>query len=89
MQTNNMIGRIKFIDWLFHLVIAWLVMGIGTVIECLNNQLIDWLKYTRSYLVLKECIKLEPQNTTLYMLAAKLCYEHLNLVGCCDVFNVN
>lgn len=37
-------------------------------------------KYTRSYLVLKECIKLEPQNTTLYMLAAKLCYEHLNLV---------
>ena len=49
------------------------------------DWLIDWLKYTRSYLVLKECIKLEPHNPTLYMLAAKLCYEHLNLVGACDI----
>ncbi|ESN96277.1 hypothetical protein HELRODRAFT_107437 [Helobdella robusta] len=37
-------------------------------------------KFSRAYFVLKECMKLSPENPTLYMMAAKLCYEHLNLV---------
>jgi tetratricopeptide (TPR) repeat protein len=37
-------------------------------------------KYVRAYLVLKECIRLDPKNIVVYLQAAKLCYECLDMV---------
>ena len=39
-----------------------------------------WLQYVRAFLVLKECIRLEPDNALVYLQAAKLCYENLDMV---------
>ncbi|KAK2168370.1 hypothetical protein LSH36_17g03081 [Paralvinella palmiformis] len=37
-------------------------------------------KYTRALLVLKECMRLQNQNPTVCLLAAKLCYEKLHMI---------
>lgn len=37
-------------------------------------------KYSRAYLVLKECMKLKGDDPTQKLLAAKLCYEQLDLI---------
>ena len=39
------------------------------------------LQYTRAYLVLKECLRLEPRNAVVLLQAAKLCYEELDMVS--------
>ncbi|XP_033733793.1 tetratricopeptide repeat protein 7B-like [Pecten maximus] len=42
------------------------------------NSLICAGKYTRALLVLKECSRLKPQNCTVLLQGAKLCYEYLH-----------
>jgi len=38
------------------------------------------LQYVRAFLVLKECMRLQPDDVVVYLQAAKLCYEHLDMV---------
>ena len=38
------------------------------------------LQYIRAFLVLKECMRLQPDDAVVYLQAAKLCYEHLDMV---------
>ncbi|XP_041353542.1 tetratricopeptide repeat protein 7B-like isoform X2 [Gigantopelta aegis] len=42
------------------------------------NSLICAGKHSRAILVLKECSRLQPQNVTVYLQAARLCYEYLH-----------
>lgn len=42
-------------------------------------SLISVGRYNQAIQVLKEVIRLEPNKTVHYLLAAKVCYEHLNL----------
>lgn len=43
-------------------------------------MLFVFLQYTRALLVLKECLRLAPNNTVALLQASKLCFEHLSLV---------
>jgi hypothetical protein len=54
-----------------------------SVRSCYNNEIhvVFTVQYLRAYLVLKECLRLQPNNTTALMLCAKLCYEQLDKVG--------
>lgn len=45
--------------------------------------------YKQSLAVFKEVIRLEPNNSSNYLLAAKLCYEHLNLPVDGTNFSIN
>ena len=38
-------------------------------------------KYSRALPVLKECLRIEKQNPVVYLFAARLCFDHLHLVG--------
>jgi hypothetical protein len=47
----------------------------------------DYLQFSRARLVLKECLNLQPTNPVILLLASKLCFENLHLVGllfCCN-----
>ncbi len=50
------------------------------------NQRVIWksphfcLQYTRALLVLQQCMRLSPRHPIVYLHAARICYEHLNMV---------
>lgn len=44
-------------------------------------EIVLYLQFTRAYLVLEECLRLQPSNVVVRLLAAKLCYENLHMVG--------
>ncbi len=38
-------------------------------------------QFTRSLLVLQQCMRLNPKHPIVYLHAARICYEHLNMVS--------
>ncbi len=48
---------------------------------CLLYLKCNVFQHARALLVLQQCMRLSPKHPVVYLHAARLCYEHLHMVG--------